>query len=619
MAAVWLPQGSTVTLHRNVDIEFTEGLEIVFQNRAAQQAYFASHAAKTISNCSYIRRTGQIKLQVTMEEALSCNFMSWRNPNYENITFYARISNPEMVNNKTTAFSYQIDWFQTFMFDVKFRDCLIKREHLKASDTAAISVNHNKIYDKSIPELMTDEPVATGKELEAVYGFVIDNSVPSGSSSAMGPDGKPGTAAPSNICTMVIVADFDTSETDPSGLVSAFDEVYSDTLPGAKTYVNYAKIVRPYSVCVASTAEQLKNGLAWLTLNGLDNNILGAYAVPKNVIDEYFSSNADIGQVICAEPNSGYMEKLDMSPFSYVRVTTASNTKEYKFEESGGEITLELYAILDGVPKISMMPQHYRYSGADTRGIDISDRLDCTPFPQVPYSTDAYLAHLATVYSNAIGSNTRSTEQMIAAQQLQSTTGTISRVLKDAFGVVGGGYGALAIGSGPGDIAMGMAQYQQQQDKLDAIAGMEGVRAASGEQAEAVANGDIVSSVFGASKPAYVADEYHPGASMGFEEYFLGRWKGPGSFLVTSVRPCDSIMKMYDKYFRRYGYASNRVGVPRVCSYFSASGDQADGEPTFIDNATYVQTEGCKASTPLAIGDQFISNLFNAGCRFLRV
>ena len=238
---------SVITLYNNVPITNQE--QIAFKTLAQQKAYFATKILRSKVNCSYVRRNGRLKIEDGMGLMLNCNYISFRNPSFENKTIYARVIDYAYINNTTVEIQYVIDWFQTFMFDVTYEDAVMDREHLSVADWNKVEANP---YDRSVYEMFTPEPLPVTKEMEKPY------VIPSDGSNELLPNtplssqdyaytqlftGNPDKA----IC--MLISDFDYSELQLSDLTdfwSNFDYIYtSGDFEGQKSTATGKFVLNP--------------------------------------------------------------------------------------------------------------------------------------------------------------------------------------------------------------------------------------------------------------------------------------------------------------------------------------------------------------------------------------
>lgn len=168
---------STVNLYKDIPIE--NGLTLAFKSKSNQTAYFNRKLVRREVNCTMIKKTGRLQLEVPGNIVTQCNYISFVNPDFDNRVFYALITDYEYINNECTSITYVIDFLQTYMFDLNFkagtskaRESLSEKERMKAS---------NNPYDPTIYPLSTPEDLAFGTSIEPpVYEYFIDtDGIPS--------------------------------------------------------------------------------------------------------------------------------------------------------------------------------------------------------------------------------------------------------------------------------------------------------------------------------------------------------------------------------------------------------------------------------------------------------
>lgn len=109
-----------------------------------------------------ILKDGKCRIEFPTSTVSQCNFITFTNASFENVTFYARVTNWEYVNNVTSDIMYEIDWFQTYMFNVEYKDAKIEREHLSEDDFQALEKNP---WKTGIYEMETEEGLAVDKNM----------------------------------------------------------------------------------------------------------------------------------------------------------------------------------------------------------------------------------------------------------------------------------------------------------------------------------------------------------------------------------------------------------------------------------------------------------------------
>lgn len=159
MVQIVIPQNSMVNLY---NVHIADDRELVFSNREAQATYFNKYMRHQIQNVSVVKKgLSMIKLQLSMGDVLHCNMLSFINTDFDNKMFYAKIIDYEYVNNNTTAIYYEIDYWQTFMFDIEYYDSMVEREHLSEALYQKALANPQ---DDTIIELRTPEDITVPEE-----------------------------------------------------------------------------------------------------------------------------------------------------------------------------------------------------------------------------------------------------------------------------------------------------------------------------------------------------------------------------------------------------------------------------------------------------------------------
>lgn len=631
---------STVTLYKNIDI--TNEQQIAFDSKAHQQAYFAAHVLRSTVNCTYIRHNGSVKIEDTTGLMQTCNYISFTNPSFENVIFYARVVDFAYVNNVTVEIVYQIDWFQTFMFDVRYEDCLIEREHLSVSDFALAATNP---YNPNIYEFQTNEELQVTKDMEPNYHIAPSGSKVPGVSDIWYNAPEEDDKRP---VTMILLSQFDDSELD--NFTNNFEKLFDFKINYDGTVIQYTDglympakanfpithpfriygFLAPHGETGEGNVAKMTDAVNYLSLNGITSEIIGIYKVDYFFIRVLcFSGSLETATPFTTAPRTAGTDvvnkKLRLYPFEYLRAeTSGGDVKEYRYEffkdiiQTGGECKFKFLATIEGVPTIYLMPIEYRNYAKNSLATDISfmanknERLVYAAYPQVAYSTDAYLSFLNQQYSYNLGSRTTGSQETGFLKTLGNFG---SKILSGAGNALSGNFGAAGndVIDAFGSIA-DISNYYHGNKETDLM------RSFSGSDASEIASGDAVSSVYNVAKPAYIADEYHPAPSNDVLGYMING-KSPSIYKFTYVHLKPAIVDSYDKYFTMYGYNSRRVGLPRICNYITGSTDEKM-LPKFLPQqngrtATYVKTQNMHVESTMLPVSNFIESMFNNGMRFV--
>ena len=653
---------SVITLYNNVPI--TNQQQIAFKTLAQQTAYFATKILRSKVNCSYVRRNGRLKIEDGMGLMLNCNYISFRNPSFENKTIYARVIDYVYINNVTVEIQYVIDWFQTFMFDVTYEDAVMDREHLSVADWNKVATNP---YDRSVYEMFTPEDLPVDKNMEKLYTIPSTGYNCITPNEALTQDYAYTNLFDDSVVNMdkdicMLISDFDYSELDSTDLKAFwdnFDDIYTsgdwqafknaggyqlgsdNRLLGAEDgsgnpiYLD-SPIPHCYNICFLHYNEagtsKLQKIIDYLTLQGVTHSIIGIYQVSSD-FRIYLQETSGLGFNYKVGPvdQNVVNKKLLHAPFQYIRIDTASgDVKEYFYEKfvnrnSDGTFNFRYLATLNGIPCVMIVPFQYDSTSyvvtSDTVfdlfgynnkvGFNTDERIEFNAFPQIGYVTDAYLTYLSQQYSENLQNRTTMAEKTTKSSKIANTLGNIF----SAANPFGGNFLNFA-GAGV-NATNEMIASRNQMISFDEASVL---RKLNPEDASAIASGDAVSEVFNEAKAGFIADEYHPSnanaASLGISE--RGNIE---SFRITRVQLRDVFVQKYDAYFTHYGYSSSRIGVPRICNFMANSSNNAE-LPKFLTQTngysmTYVKTQSMNVNSTMKPVSDFIEQMFNNGMRFI--
>lgn len=153
---------------------------IYFKSLTAQEAYFAGKVVKTFSAYSYLRKSWSVKVEATMEQAKTWNYLYFYNTDSGKVYYYF-INQIEYVNDRTVELTLEMDVIQTYLFDFELLDCFVERQHtetdglgehtveegLDTGELYAPGRSNYKLSDMCIMVMSTINPNAT-TEAEAV-------------------------------------------------------------------------------------------------------------------------------------------------------------------------------------------------------------------------------------------------------------------------------------------------------------------------------------------------------------------------------------------------------------------------------------------------------------------
>lgn len=131
--------------------------QLTFANTNTQISYFNSKVQKTFDNYTYIKKDNSIKVGVNIDEIIDCNYLFYKNIGFTNKWYFCFITNMEYVNENCTLINFETDCYQTWMFQINYKQSFVEREH----------VNDDTIGLHTVPEnLETGEYIVNSQEYE---------------------------------------------------------------------------------------------------------------------------------------------------------------------------------------------------------------------------------------------------------------------------------------------------------------------------------------------------------------------------------------------------------------------------------------------------------------------
>lgn len=102
-----------------------------FSSKEEQTNYFLAKTQHTFSDLTYVKEHNALMVPVASDGLYVCNYIMFQNPEFASKWFYGFITKKEYVNPNTTRIHFEIDPFQTWQFELRFRSSFIEREHCK--------------------------------------------------------------------------------------------------------------------------------------------------------------------------------------------------------------------------------------------------------------------------------------------------------------------------------------------------------------------------------------------------------------------------------------------------------------------------------------------------------
>lgn len=128
-----------ITPHTNVfllkcPLTLSNKHQITFSNASSQHNYFLSLPKLEIDDCQYQRKDNIIRYPAHIDSIINYNYCMYQNENYSNKWFYAFITNMTYRNDNMTEITIATDVFQTWQFDLVYKQSFVEREMIAVSD-----------------------------------------------------------------------------------------------------------------------------------------------------------------------------------------------------------------------------------------------------------------------------------------------------------------------------------------------------------------------------------------------------------------------------------------------------------------------------------------------------
>ena len=112
-------------------LELNQQHQINFANANAQYNYFYNLPKNYIGDdFTYQRKDNLIRVDMIADDLYQYNYVMYRNESYSGKWFYAFIDKIEYVNDNCTYIYISTDTFQTWQFDLTYKQTFVEREHV---------------------------------------------------------------------------------------------------------------------------------------------------------------------------------------------------------------------------------------------------------------------------------------------------------------------------------------------------------------------------------------------------------------------------------------------------------------------------------------------------------
>ena len=436
-------------------IELDDENQLTFANATAQANYFQSLQKTTETSATYQRRDEIIRYPAGIDSILQYNYVMYKNENYSNKWFYARITDMAYANDKMTAISIEEDTFQTWQFDLVYQQCYVEREHVNDDTIGAHTVPENidtgpiACQVRATIEPTTDILDSNNQSHSFLSGkniivFVVSSFVDSVKPTNWFPyNGKTFTG-----CAMFGVLGTGSTEdaVAAAGVIRAYqknntdDEIVSMFMAPIALFNKGYVESKTWTIDGTTYTANLWT-LSELSALGLTDMSGSEVSVPRptNLYGDYIPKN----------------NKLRTYPYEYFAVSnTVGEIQEYHYEDFTQTPGFRIYGVLSQGCATKLVPKHYKLNGV-TGQYQSEYSVNGRKYPICCWASDSYTNWLT---QNGIN--------MVVGAETSLFAGAVQTVMMEPLGLLSAGLSVLnSLGSvvqasklpdrAKGDVSMG--------------------------------------------------------------------------------------------------------------------------------------------------------------------
>jgi hypothetical protein len=335
---------TTVKLLSNVPLDNSYKDTLDFSSVSSQYAYFNGKKAFEFLNLTPVKMQNTIRIPKSADLLYNCNYVMFQNANFGTKWFYAFISDIEYVSPNMCNVKFELDFWQTWQFDIDIHSCYVEREH---SSTDNVGDN---LVNESIDLGQYREEVAEKTTFFDSYIAVIATAYNAG--------GKTGGYKGGLFTGLNYVSGLVDNDTEVQALVDYLDTTVKANMQDAITSI----FLMPSDFFTTDVLPVMHRFDATKQISSI-----GSYT-PKNT-------------------------KLLTYPYNFLYVfSTDGNSAIYRYEYflNPSSCGFNVQCAMSCNPEIVLEPIGY-----NNQQFNIDESLTMTGFPQCAYSIDSFKAWLA--------------------------------------------------------------------------------------------------------------------------------------------------------------------------------------------------------------------------------
>lgn len=173
LETVYAMQANELMICADVPLDASQVRQLSFADKNEQYNYFRSKAIRVFTDFKYIREHRGVKVPVNAEEIGNACYLCFKNQ-ASGKWYYAFVTQVIYINPETSLLNFEIDVYQTFLFDMVIRDCDISREHAANDDFKTNTVQEPVDVGDYV---IAHEEVQVLGDLDSNYPFIILSAI----------------------------------------------------------------------------------------------------------------------------------------------------------------------------------------------------------------------------------------------------------------------------------------------------------------------------------------------------------------------------------------------------------------------------------------------------------
>lgn len=173
LETVYAMQANELMICADVPLDASQVRQLSFADKTEQYNYFRSKAIRVFTDFKYIREHRGVKVPVNAEEIGNACYLCFKNQ-ASGKWYYAFVTQVIYINPETSLLNFEIDVYQTFLFDMVIRDCDISREHVANDDFKTNTVQEPVDVGDYV---IAHEEVQVLGDLDSNYPFIILSAI----------------------------------------------------------------------------------------------------------------------------------------------------------------------------------------------------------------------------------------------------------------------------------------------------------------------------------------------------------------------------------------------------------------------------------------------------------